>query len=168
MERAAELHALALDSARALDHGIPWINQFFRERAQLSSVITRDAWDRAIRGDGGEETRAFTIAIKDSPFCVVMVVGKKRGGWMPYKSRLYFEDCRDPRRNGTITAGSEQLKTPFYDIYREALQTATLEPLMLNQWISAVESFISEYLRVTKQFYKHTFSNLFHLALIDF
>lgn len=173
VQQALELHALALDSARALDHHVLWINEFFRERVQLGPnlVITRDAWDRAIgnalQGGNHDETRGFTITIKESSICIVMVVGKKHGGWMPYKSEIYFEDCMDPKRRSSITTGSEKLEMPFYDIHREALQIPTLTPLMLNQWISALESFICKYLSVTRQFYKHTFSNLFHLALID-
>ena len=153
MQRATELHALALDSARALDHNAPWINQFFRERAQLGSVITRKAWERVTRD--GEDTRAFTITIKDSTICVVMMVGRNHdGGGMPYTSHLYFEDCVS-KASSPITSGNE------------ALRNQTLTPLMLNQWISALESFIVEYLRVTGQFHTRTFSNLFHLALID-
>lgn len=171
--RALELHALALDSARALDHHVPFINEFFKERAQLGpdSVITHNAWDRAIcntlQGGNRDETRGFTITIKESHICIVMVVGKKHGGWAPYKSELYFEDCMNPKRRSLINAGSKKLEIPFYDIYREALRHETLTPLMLNQWISALESFIFEYLRVTGHFYTNTFSNLFHLALID-
>jgi hypothetical protein len=158
-----ELHSLALDSARALDHHVPWINEFFKERAQLGSFITRDEWERAIRDDG-KDARAFTITIKDSSICVVMLVGRNRdGGGVPYKSELYLEDCISTA-SFSIVAGSKQQTG---SLYSEALRKTTLTPLMLNQWISALESFIFEYLRVTGHFYTNTFSNLFHLALID-
>jgi hypothetical protein len=173
--QALELHSLALDTARALDHGVPWINHFFKERAQLEHVITTDAFDAAmgnrLQGGNYSQTQGFTITIKDTSICVVMVVGQKKGGWRPFKSQLDFQDCKNPKRRKPITAGNQyelnDMSSDWFDMFREAFQNAPLTPLSLTQWISALESFISEYLRVTKQFSLPMFSGLFSLALIS-
>jgi hypothetical protein len=147
-----------------------------------STIFSGNAWssraipslrktiNNCLQGGDHHTTTAFTLVIKNTTMCVEMRVGQKEGGgWRPYHSTLFLADT-EFIRPFYFTPGSSSRQSNYakswFDLPRSLFQS-DFTPLGMTQWLSALESFVAEYLRVTKQFPLSTFAALFHLALIS-